>query len=476
MSENYDPVDNWLRTDVELLSPPVGTFERVQRRAKRRKTVVAMSTAAAVAVVVAAAAALPQLISLPGQGGPERVNTHTSPSPSPSPSRHSPKAKSPRSVGSAKAPGTDLAITSSSFPAAARFAPTSITFVGSAVGAVIGQTTTSCPVGKTCTTIAGTMNYGQSWTWAGAPPAGAPDGGRGVSQVRFLDDNNGWAFGPQLFATHNGGASWTAIHLPGRVVDLATVGGAAFAVVARCSGTGANYTAGCTSFALYTSAFNANDWQQVDGAAGHQAVVPGGLQFTGQYGYLLAGSVLYAGSPAGGPWSAAKITSKTVPSCLTDNGQPGNSQAGNGQAGNGHAGNGQAGGGSGLIAPGVSGQLYLTCQPLVGQAKLYSSPDSGQTWSLAGQADVSGVAASLAVVPQGGTDGGAVVLATSAGIYLWTGTHWHPAKLGGPSPAGGFSFVGMTTNQLGVALPANPQLKEIYLTSDGGLTWHQHSI
>ena len=37
-------------------------------------------------------------------------------------------------------------------------------------------------------------------------------------------------------------------------------------------------------------------------------------------------------------------------------------------------------------------------------------------------------------------------------------------------PAGGFSYVGMTTDSQGVALPADTSLHEIWMTFDGGLT------
>src|ERR1700722_8847937 len=206
MSDYLDPIDDWLRTDVELLSPPGGTFERVHRRAKRRKTVVAMTAAAGAAVLIAAASALPQFVSLPGTGtSPAKIGSSGKPTAHPSKRHHSPKDRVPKSSGSAKAPASDLSLLNGgNFPAPAGFAPTSITFVGDESGVVIGQTTTSCPARHTCTAIAGTLNYGRSWSWIGAPPAGAPDGDSGVSQVRFHDDDNGWAFGPALYATHDG--------------------------------------------------------------------------------------------------------------------------------------------------------------------------------------------------------------------------------------------------------------------------------
>ncbi len=65
------------------------------------------------------------------------------------------------------------------------------------------------------------------------------------------------------------------------------------------------------------------------------------------------------------------------------------------------------------------------------------------------------------------------MLATTAGIVYSadSGKTWHPANFGGPAPAGGFSYVGMTNGSQGVAMPADSSLGEIYVTSNGGRNW-----
>jgi hypothetical protein len=55
-----------------------------------------------------------------------------------------------------------------------------------------------------------------------------------VSEIRFADPLDGWAFGPGLWATHNGGASWQQVNLGGSVVSLETAGGYVDAVVSPC--------------------------------------------------------------------------------------------------------------------------------------------------------------------------------------------------------------------------------------------------
>ncbi len=464
MSDDFDPIERWLGTDVELMPPPPGSFERIHRRAKRRKTIVAMSAAAGAAVVIAAAAALPQLASslFPGGGGPVKIgpqasSSHTpqrNRSPSTSPSTHGSPGHSPTST---PPTGSDLSISGSTVPAAPGIAPSSVTFVSPLVGAVIGVTTSSCPSPGGCVAVAATKDYGLTWRRVNPPPAGPPNGDSGVSQIRFLQSADGWAFGPELYASHDGGANWAKISLPGRVIDLATVGGSAYAVVARCTGTGAGYASGCSSFSLYWSPYNADSWQPVTGAAGKYPVVPGGLQLTRQNGYLIAGSALFTGIPGGGsPWHKVTISSRTVPPCLTPGGR------------------GAATGESGVLGPGPSGAVFLVCQPPAGQqGTLYTSTDSGGTWQSGGQLSAAGTATSLAVAPGSGT----IVLATSVGIY-WSADarRWHQAVLTTRAPTGGFSFVGMTTQNEGVALAAPGKSKLIYITTDGGLSWHAGRI
>ena len=45
------------------------------------------------------------------------------------------------------------------------------------------------------------------------------------------------------------------------------------------------------------------------------------------------------------------------------------------------------------------------------------------------------------------------------------------ATLAGGGPAGGFGYVGMTTDVQGVALPADPSAGTVWFTFDGGQTW-----
>ena len=456
MTDHRDPIEAWLSADVEPLLPRSGTFDLVRRRARRRKAVRTISVAAGAVVVVAAAATLPQVARglLPGQsGGPARVGTHTA---APSTGKSGGTAShAPKTSASPGGHGPALSTAGGTGPTpAAGFRPTSVTFVGNGPGAVLGAAlglAGSCGT-RPCTVMAGTRNYGGTWTEVGAPQAGPPDGSSGVSQVRFLDPANGWAYGPELYATHDGGVAWHRIApLPGRVVDLAAVGGRAFAVIGTgCSGTGSRYTTGCSGFDLYSAAARGDQWRAVSGGAGAVAAESGGLQLTRDHGYLVTSGRLYAGPVSGGAWHRVPVASAAGPRCLT----------------------GHSGRGPWLLAP-TARTLYLVCSsspPAPSQRlALYVSRDDGRNWQVSGTAPAE--ATSLAVSP-----GGPLVLATKTGIYLSGDARtWQLATLTGPAPAGGFGFVGMTTSRNGVAMPANPE-REIFVTSDGGKTWRQSVI
>jgi hypothetical protein len=75
-----------------------------------------------------------------------------------------------------------------------------------------------------------------------------------------------------------------------------------------------------------------------------------------------------------------------------------------------------------------------------------------------------------------GTPGGPVLVATSSGIDVSvnapgaSGTlTWGTAR--GATAPGGYSYVGMTTSQQGVAVPANVSMDAVWFTYDGGAHW-----
>src|SRR6266567_2102581 len=133
MSDPRNSIDAWLNAEVEPLAPPPGTFERVRRRARRHK-------------------------------GNRSLNANSGTKVTP--------------------PTSSLSPGGSGNPVPANFQPTSVTFIGPHIGAVIGQAGTPghCATAY-CTSLAGTSDYGTSWYGVSAPLTGPPSGALGVSQI-----------------------------------------------------------------------------------------------------------------------------------------------------------------------------------------------------------------------------------------------------------------------------------------------------
>jgi hypothetical protein len=153
--------------------------------------------------------------------------------PSASPSAPLPTAASPTS--SPPANGT-ASPSSAGIPSS--FAPRSVTFVSPDDGFVLGAV--PCPSGS-CAALARTADAGRTWAVVPAPAttiaAPTPDGAQadaGISRIRFADKDNGWAFGPDLWSTHDGGQTWARVGraaLGGAVLALETARGTTHVVV-----------------------------------------------------------------------------------------------------------------------------------------------------------------------------------------------------------------------------------------------------
>src|SRR5215471_10133480 len=308
MDEPRDDIDTWLEERVTPLLPRPGTFEQVKKRARRRKLGQAAMAVAGAAVVVAGAIAVPRLV-LPRHVGETPLAQSNSPTPvhrnPPSSARPSPSSTAGHEDGSATptpSHASDLV--------PPNFAASSVTFVSTYTGWVIGQAGTPghCgpPKAYDCTSIAITNDRGKTWHGSPAPVTGAPNGATGAGQIRSLDGVSAWAFGPQLYATHDGGHTWAHIPAHGmRVTDLETVAGIVYAVWAKCASTSADFAAGCTTFSLYSRPAGHDDWSPVPGATGLQASggAPGSAQLvlTGASGYLMTPSGQLFGGPVTRP-------------------------------------------------------------------------------------------------------------------------------------------------------------------------------
>ena len=505
-----DPLDRWLKQQVAPLPPPPGTFELIAKRARRRKIRKALVTVASAAAVAAAVGVVVPLstslhLTTPSTNA---VAAGSDTTPKGTAGSHttlgtgtvtpSPPVGSSATPGGAATPGS--AVPSPSTPASTNsgvsgylppsYVPSSVTWDSTSTGWVMGPAGTPGQCANTnpniCTSIARTDDGGQTWQGLPAPPTGGPMSATGVTGLRFLNANYGWAFGPELWATVDG-QHWHQVDTKGRAVtDLETGGpdNRAYALFGDCAppaGTAGDTIANCTSYTLETTVAGSDDWTPVGGVPASLAL--GGAQkgsallelagATGNNppaGYLVApDGTLYAGPLDGTAWhQVGKLP--CTPGAAANDGLPQGVMLAT----------------DGLAATGAT-RLAMVCGgPGLGDTTVYLSQDNGVNW--AKQSNVGSAGLSLIGVPESltaiGTNGTLILATTGStsspgGIYLLRpgATKWQAAALSDPSgKTYGFTYVGMTSSTQGVALGGDPKLHAIWMTTNGGQTWQVREI
>ncbi len=452
MTEPRDELGAWLGEPVEPLAPPPGTHERIRKNARKRKRNQAITATALTAAVVAGLVAAPRLagvFSPAGRG--QRVEAAAQP------------ARSPQAASGFRNKLTPQpTVMGRGQPLPNGFEPISATFVGLDTGWALGTLSTPC-VTPGCLALARTDDTGASWYAVRAPATVIATATTGVSQVRFLNRDDGWIFGPELWWTTDGGQDWQRADTGGmRVVSLEAVRDRAFAVFARCPASqplipngGAS---GCRSYQLYSAVAGTPAWQRVPGATsgpGTASVVLGR-----DTGYLLgvsgSGATLSSGPTASGDWAAVTTPCQVGPDTR---------QASSGAA------SGAAALGGTLLATVAPDGLFAACAAAGPASQIVTSSDGGRSWHRSGTAALAGTAFSMAATP-GGT---MLVIAASTGLYVSAdgGASWRLALTG---PPGGFSYVGMTDVLQGFAIPADHSNAGILFTTDGGGSWRWSTV
>jgi hypothetical protein len=485
-----DELDRWLDQQVQPLAPPPGTFELVTKRARRRKLRRALVSAAGAAAVVAAA-----VIAVPLSSTLHLTTTNTNagltagsaatPRQTPTPGKNASAAST--------APSSAPATSASAAPSQGNtgylppdYVPSSVTWDSTSTGWVMGPAGTPGQCANAdpdiCTSIARTNDGGQ--TWQGLPAPNAGDAGfmpGDVTGLRFLNSTYGWAFGPALWATDDGGEDWHQVSTGGAsVTDLETVNGRAYALFENCTYPGGDANPDCTVGTLKTATAGSDVWTPVGGvpsgfsmgADGHGSAIIELAGATGTQpatGYLVApDGTLYAGPLDGTAWHKAA----TLP-CT-----PGPANSGLPQ--------GLFLAPAGATSAGAA-RLALLCADIpTGTTSVYLSTDSGASWvrqTQVASTPRTSVPQSLTALPDG-----TLILAAipgggdpaSGGIYLLPpgATQWQPATIADPADAkdSGFTYVGMTSASQGVALGGDPDLHGIWMTMNGGRTWSLRPI
>lgn len=447
---------------IEPLAPESGHYDRILIRARHRRQR-RWASIAGVFVLIAGIGvglgawgggtdSLSQRPTGGGAGSPTATTTASAsptPSVSVSPSPQDTAGPSAAASPSASTGGPDNGGVSggstttgglpSGGPVPPGFTTSSVTSVGGGVTYVLGSAPCSS---DTCTSMARTTDGGAHWSGIRPPKVAlAPDGGttaHAVGGVRFADSRDGWLFGGALYATHDGAGSWRKLSIGGgTVLQVATDGSQAYALVGSCSGS-------CSGLQLYATAVGSDNWRPVSGVAGSGS---SGTISLGRAAMVSIGSDIWVRS--GSAWTRAASVPCNV-------GLSGVAAAADDDSL--HA----------FCGEGAAGSLYLTS---------YASTDGGRSWHAAGSTGsalrlhtgtLSVTAASsdvLAATTGGSGLGGGIAISRDGG------TGWATAPL--PAGSSGWRYVGAGG---GNQLDAISWAGTLYLSSDAGRSWSAVAI
>jgi hypothetical protein len=321
------------------------------------------------------------------------------------------------------------------------FAPNSVTFVSLEMGWALGSA--HCSSG-TCLAVVQTLDGGRTWSAVQAPPTTfAPwpystSLASGVSQIRFADPEDGWAYGPDLWSTHDGGLQWTRINL-GSVWSLEAAAGAVHAVVLSQLTT-------TSDLSIESSPTNRDAWSSTGSLAIGAGPIPStDLVLQGTGGWVIQNDRLVVDGArlASGHWAPW-----TAP-CTTT-------------------------GGLAALSASSTSSLVAVCQlgvwggPQPPSVRAYVSANGGASFSVAGVPlpgtanAFSGVAATASpnVIVAGTYTGSQFELvATFNGASSWVTA----ATVSGP-----VTYLGFTSPSQGVAISNGSVL---WMTYDGGHHW-----
>ena len=338
-------------------------------------------------------------------------------------------------------------------PVPADFEPGSVSFISASQGFVLG--TAPCTTLPCTATLVTTANGSKTWAATSAPPApfasaSSPSSGS-VSKALFANANDGWVYGPTLWATYNGAESWATVKLGGPVYLLAASGHEVYAVVGGCSPSARNCPT--PTLRLERAAVGSATWHTVPGVSGYgttAVLTANSADAWVSFAPKGAGAVMiWRSSNSGGAWQRLPNPCYE-PSQATDL--------------------------EGMASPG-GGLLFELCagNPGAGQEgkSLWASSNGGTSGHVVSQLPLGGLALDITAP----TRREILVTAVSGASFVYRSTNggstWatHAFADGG---AGFYDFA-FATPSFGGAVegsPADgPNGARLIETSDGGATW-----
>ncbi len=308
-----------------------------------------------------------------------------------------------------------------------------------------------------CTSIVRSLDGGVHWAGIPAPraPLASAAGATGVSRIEFATARDGWAYGPQLWSTDDGGARWHALTpLPGGVIGAAVTGDGLVVALSVSGG-------GAVDLARVSASDTVTVTHTVAGAS------------SGQLASSPDGSVWFAAAPPPGGGSTAVLESGDGGSTWAARTPPCSGS--------------WALGAPSLASPGPD-RLVAVCagSGAAGSQlkRVMASADGGSTWSTAfvtttpppgrgiESGDLGPVAAAGSQVVLGTSSGASNLFVSASAGTAWTAATGYNPQTGG-TPWTTLAFAGSGQALAVTAGAVSPQRWSgaAYLSADGGATW-----
>jgi hypothetical protein len=336
--------------------------------------------------------------------------------------------------------------------------PIDASFTSASDGWLLGVAMNDCATGGTVEART-TVDGGLHWATATAPPApwgGVASNGSGnvpldgVTRVLFANAKDGWAYGPGLWVTHNGGVSWHEVSTHRHVVYSMAVTSAYVVATFDACGSIGSYCYTPATFTVETTPVHRDAWRPVPGAAGEGAptlTAAGGTAFA--YG---AGAPSFPGKLAllAGPANGSRHWHSQATSCSAGT----------------------------ITASAMSpSHLLLACAVLgthPATTHLYRSADGGAHWKQFATRPLFDGASVIEQTPNGTLIAGGIY----NGIELShdDGRTWaQPANVddSGSIQGGGYLAAALVTNDDGYVIG---YLGPLWITRDAGKSWQQISV
>jgi hypothetical protein len=339
----------------------------------------------------------------------------------------------------------------------ATFKAASITWRTAQRGWVLG----SAPCGRRrCTDVIGSSNGGTSWRVVGrigAPIAtGSTPPDAGVDEIRFATDTVGWAFGPALYHTTNGGRSWAAASVPGhgrQVIALTAGATGTYAVVSP-----------CREFAVKCASQKLSFWRTASPSGRSWTRIPLALASDNSASIATFGTTVYVVAPGTADPSGGRLYASTDGRHFSRRPVPCRASQEIGLA---------------QVVPTSPTRVALLCDgnPGFSQAvkTVYRSVNTGRSYTSAGTTGAFGIEAELAA----STSGTLLVGAWSDGTFMYLNNGHRQAwsmVLGLGDGGAGWNDLAFVTSREAWAVygPVSAfaaNLGKLYVTRSGGRRW-----